>query len=295
MERRGTACSPAKGSPNGGPVARNRPGRRGTGTAFVVCPAVSYGLQISASGVAAALYRQDVFANNLANIDTAGFKPDVPSARPRQAVREEDGVFDLPSNALLERLGGGVLLNANRVSMKQGALRQTGGPLDVGFQGRGFLVVGGAADQGEVLLTRDGRLARSAEGVLVLASSGAAVLDDSGSEIRLAATGPVTIDGDGTVVQNGAPLGRLGLVDVPPGVALTKLGQSLFRAGVPADSLTPAAGRLSQGAYEESASDEVASLMQVTAAGREVETNLAAMMQHDRLMDRAINTVGRVT
>src|SRR4051812_42884899 len=76
--------------------------------------AMSYGLQISASGVMTSLYAQDVYANNLANMDTPGFKPEIPSIMPRLAVRQEDHLPFMPSNALLERLGGGALLEPHQ-------------------------------------------------------------------------------------------------------------------------------------------------------------------------------------
>ncbi|MFN9973111.1 MAG: flagellar basal body protein, partial [Phycisphaerae bacterium] len=44
---------------------------------------MNYGVQISSSGLLGAMYRQDVFSNNLANMDTAGFKPDIPAMKQR--------------------------------------------------------------------------------------------------------------------------------------------------------------------------------------------------------------------
>src|SRR5881396_1878551 len=118
---------------------------------------MSYGLQISASGVMTSLFAQDVYANNLANIDTPGFKADIPSIMPRQAVRQEDGLPFLPSNKLLERLGGGVLLNPNRVDFTQGSFKDTGNPLDLAISGDGFFVVRDETDKQteRVRLTRD--------------------------------------------------------------------------------------------------------------------------------------------
>jgi flagellar basal-body rod protein FlgF len=258
---------------------------------------MSYGLQISASGVAAALYRQDVYANNLANMDTPGFKPDVPITRPRQDVRHEDGVMNLPSNRLLERLGAGVLMSPNRTSFSQGSLKDTGNPLDVGIVGDGFLIVEDQTHEqsGRVKLTRDGRMARDAQGRLVLASSGRPVLSTNQRPIILAPQGEVRIDGDGTVRQRGVEVGRLALVKVADPGALTKEGQSLYAASSDVlGSMGPATGTLRPGAYEESAADEIATIMQVTGASRDVDANVALIQQHDRLMDRAINVLGRV-
>jgi flagellar basal body rod protein FlgG len=258
---------------------------------------MSYGLQIAASGVMTAMYRQDVYANNLANMDTPGFKPELPSSCPRDAVRQEDGLAFMPSNALLERLGAGALLNPNRISFAQGSLKTTHNPLDVAIEGSGFLVVRDQrdGDKDRVRLTRDGRLARDPQGRLVLSTTGQPVLNTNGDAITLNGTGPIKIDGDGTVRQGGVEVGRLQFVDVADPSRLTKYGHSQFVA--PADAINsraPAAGTLRQGAYEDSAADEIAMIMQITSSSRDVDANVSMIQQHDRLMDRAINVLGRV-
>ena len=65
---------------------------------------MNYGFQISSSGLLTALYRQDVYANNMANMDTVGFKPDIPALMQRDAARTEDHLPFAPSDAMLERL-----------------------------------------------------------------------------------------------------------------------------------------------------------------------------------------------
>jgi flagellar basal body rod protein FlgG len=257
---------------------------------------MSYGLQISASGVMASLYRQDVLANNLANMDTAGFKPEIPKTIPRQAVRQEDGVGFLPSNAMLERLGAGVLLHPNRLKMAQGGLRSTGRDLDVAIRGQGFLATRDpqGKNANSILLTRDGRLARSSQGLLVLAGSGAPVLDAQNRPIEIAERGKVRIDVDGMITQDGVEVALLGLVSVPDTDSLERVGAGMYRPGE--DQIkrrTPGTGELVQAHVEESGVDEIEALMAVTNAGREVDSNVAMIQQHDRLMERAIQSLGR--
>ncbi|MFO0493203.1 MAG: flagellar basal body protein, partial [bacterium] len=93
---------------------------------------MNYGLYLSASGTLNALYRMDVAANNLANSETTGFKSDITAAMARDAANPEDGLH-LPSNKLLEKLGGGVLAGPNRTAWRQGALQTTNHDLDVGI------------------------------------------------------------------------------------------------------------------------------------------------------------------
>ena len=70
---------------------------------------MNYGMYLSASGVLTNTYRQDVYANNLANAQTVGFKVDVPSIKQRDPESIEDDLGYSVSKDMLDRLGGGVL------------------------------------------------------------------------------------------------------------------------------------------------------------------------------------------
>jgi flagellar basal-body rod protein FlgF len=243
-----------------------------------------------------ALYRQDVWANNLANLDTTAFKPDVPSAYPRPAVRQEDNVSWLPSNAMLERLGAGAMLNPNRISFAQGSLKTTGQSLDIAIQGEGFFIVKDRSTDAQPLrLTRDGRLTRNNRGELVQAASGLPVVDTRNAVITLDPRGEVTIDGDGSIKQNGRVLAQLKLVDVPNKSELRKIGNGLFEAS-PATIASPrqASGSVRQGTIEDSGVDEVRALLAMTSAAREVDANVDMMKAHDRMSETAIARLGRV-
>ena len=67
-----------------------------------------YGLYLSASGVLANSYRQDVIANNIANSETVGFKKDLTMLQQRPTAAQETGHWS-QTDSLLEPLGGGLL------------------------------------------------------------------------------------------------------------------------------------------------------------------------------------------
>jgi flagellar basal body rod protein FlgG len=254
------------------------------------------GLYTAASGVLASLYRHEVYANNLANIETVGFKPDTVATRLRDPVRIEDGLALLPSNAMLERLGAGVLLSPNRVAMVPGALEMTGDALNVAVRGEGFLVVStgdGPAEQ-RLRLTRDGRLAVNADGRLAHAASGALVLDEADRPITLGPR-PFTIGKDGVVTQNGEAVARLQLAAVADPGSLEKAGSNLFRLSrAGAGARRPATGEVLQGHLERSAADPIRSILAVTDAASDAATNSRMIGLYDDLMNRAINTFARV-
>lgn len=258
---------------------------------------MNYGVQLSASGVLTSLYRQDVLANNLANMDSVGFKPDIVAARQRDPARIEDGLGYMPSNKLLEKLGGGVMMARNVINYGQGALQTTGQPLDVAVQGAGFMVVRDESDNGKDKLrfTRDGRLGLDARSRLVMASTGMPVLDKAGRTLEVAPGVPVDIAGDGTISQNGREVGQIHLIEPADKSKMVKVGHSLFRA--PAETLSSkarATGTLRQGSLEQSGVNEITTIMSMTAASRDVDANMSLISQHDRLTERAINTLGRV-
>lgn len=257
---------------------------------------MSYGLKISASGVMTAMYRQDVFANNLANAQTVGFKPDIPSSLARQDVRDEDDVHFLPSNAMLERLGGGTLLNANRIDFTQGQLKTSDRDTDLAILGDGFLVVRSGADTtGDSLrLTRDGRLTRNDDGFLVQSATGMPVLDVQNRPIRLEPGTMLTIGGDGRVLQDGAEVATLAFIDVNDRSQIRKEGHSLFVPNADAlGGLKPATGRIQQNAVEEASVDPIRTLLAMTSAASQVESNARMIQTHDRLTEQAISSLGR--
>jgi flagellar basal body rod protein FlgG len=257
---------------------------------------MNYGLYLSATGVLTNLHRMDVLANNLANVNTAGFKPDAVITRQRLPARLEG-----PANAdpqwMLERLGGGQLLEPTRTIHAQGRLIETGNELDVAIDGDGFLVVSGDASSGggRTLLTRDGRLTINSAGELVQASTGRRVLEASGRPIQLATDQPASIRSSGEIEQGGEVVGAIRLVDVPDSRSLRKVGDNLYRPDdASARRLAPARGSLVQGAIEGSAVDPIITLNAMLSATRGAEANTKLMQYADNLMGQAINTLGRV-
>ena len=243
------------------------------------------------------MHRQNVLSNNLANINTTGFKPDVALTRQRVSAREEDGLDYMPSDALIERLGAGVLMEPTRISHAQGDLDRTGNDLDLALEGPGFFAVRDGADtSGDgVRFTRDGNMTIGPDGNLVLASSGLSVLDAGNRPIRLSDEAPVSIDRDGVLRQNGDVVARLGVFTVPDPGSLTKMGDNLFN--VPPNqyqSRERADARVRQGYLESSATSDIKMMMDIQSAANDFGTNIAMIRNFDTLMERAINRLGRV-
>lgn len=258
---------------------------------------MNYGLYLSASGVLTNLYRQDVYANNLANVETTGFKVDTATLRQRKPEQIEDPAGFDTSNRLLERLGGGTIVGTQRIDFSAAQLKQTHNPLDAALtDDNTFFTIEhrGANGQAETRLTRDGRFTVGSSGELVTVTGGKRVLDAQGNAITLDGTGPAAIASDGQVTQAGQPVAPLGVVRVADTQNLVKQGQNLFRYEGNGELGPAQRYGLQPGFLEASGADPIKTLMQVTKASKSVTSNSKLIQYHDNLMDNAVNTLGRV-
>lgn len=254
---------------------------------------MNYGIQISASGALTSMHRQDAITGNLANLGTAGFKPIMAGTQFRQAVRQEDGLFNLDSNQMLERLGAGAFAAPNQINFAQGPLEITTSPTDVAIDGSGFFVI---QHDGGQALSRDGRLALNESGTLVQSATGRPVLDPSNNPIRIDPNnGDLVIHTDGLITQEDAAVGQLAIADVADRSILKKFGEGLFVSKYDTPlNLTTGTGNFEQYAFEGSAVNEINAIMQIQSASRSAQGNIGMIDMQNRMMDRTINTFGRI-
>lgn len=225
-----------------------------------------------------ALERQlDVIANNVANMNTTGFKADkslfqeylMPVAR-----AENFGGRDQVLSYVQDR--------ATWHDLTQGATEQTGNSLDVAVEGNAFLVVQTPAGE---RYSRNGALQINAQGQLVT-NEGNAVLGDNGpivfqpgdQNINIARDGTVTVrEGSNTKVDS--QRGKIRLVTFDQPQRLTKEGSSLFAApaGLTPQSATAATGGLRQGFIEKSNVSSVVEMSRLIEVTR-TYTQIAALM-----------------
>lgn len=251
-----------------------------------------YGLYLSATGVMANSYRQDVIANNLANSETVGFKRNLALFQERRTEARARGLGNSATDPMLERLGGGLLVSPTVVDTSQGELEQTGNPLDVAIHGEGYLMVD---DHGRPRLTRDGRMMIDRGGHLVLANGeGQRVLDGAGKPIVLQLSARTEIGEDGQITQDGGPVARLGVYrPVNPGRLRNVAGNLLAIAdGQPPPVAVEAAVR--SGFVERANVDPSTELVQLMETQRMLEANANMIRYQDQTLGRLVNDVGRI-
>jgi len=252
-----------------------------------------YGLYLSANGVMANSFRQDVIANNLANVENVGFKRDIATFQQRLTeakLRREQDISD----PTLDDLSGGMLLSPVNVDITQGELEPTGNNLDVAIQGNGYFAV----QQGnKKSLTRDGRFMVDRAGFLCMANgNGARVL---GSNLKPIQFDPeshvgITIGQFGDITAAGQAIAKIGVMDVQDSTKLIKRGGSLINYDN-AGPLKAATGTLRSEFVERANVDPATEMSQLMDAQRQLEANANMIKYQDQTLGRLVNDVGKIT
>jgi flagellar basal-body rod protein FlgF len=252
---------------------------------------MDYGLWLSAAGMQVNEYRQDLIANNLANIETVGFKHDLAVISERRVESQANPAESRFADPVLDGMTGGTWVRPTYHSFEQGVLVKTDQPLDVAIEGNGFFTV---RDGDQVRYTRDGRFAINPRGELVSAADGGRlrILDEEGSPIRVDRSQSVTISPTGVVLQGSEPVAKLGVVDVDDPQKLRKVGGNLF-VGV-GETAKPSTSQVYPGFVERSTADPVGMLAQMIEAARAYEANARMVTLQDELTGRAVTQIGRI-
>ena len=233
------------------------------------------GLYSAAAGMAAQQRRTEALANDVANVNTTGYK------------RVRLGFRDLIYQQAGAGARGGVRTGAGAAaeivgrSQVQGALRQTDNPLDLAIEGPGFFQVRRA--DGSLALTRDGSFRLDSGGRLV--NSQGALVEPG---VRIPAGTPddqISVARDGSVTAAGRPAGRIVLVNVPAPERLQAVGDNLFVATAASGPVrAEAGGRLAQGMLEGSNVDLADALVDMMDAQRSFALASRAIQMQDEMM-----------
>ena len=237
------------------------------------------GLSSAAAGMAAQQAKLDAISNDLANASTTGYK--------HVRVGFRDLLYQQAGRPAANgvRVGAGTAaVDAGR-GWEQGALQNTGNPLDVAIQGEGFLRV--RMSNGQTGLTRDGSL--HLDGRRRLTTSTGDLVQPT---ITIPAGVPldkVAIASNGQVTANGRSVGRLRLVTVRSPEGLRPVGDNAFAATANSGPIAaaPRATTLTQGALEASNTDMADDMVQMIQAERGYQLVSKAISTADQMMEIA--------
>lgn len=247
-----------------------------------------YGLYLSAEGARAQSRRMEVLANNLANVDTVGFKRQLAIFQARDAEAHAQGI-DQPGSGSINDVGGGIHLQLTKTDFSTGPLKQTDVPTDMAIDGEGFFLVRKGEEH---LLTRAGNFRLNQRGEL-LTQQGYPVLTEMNEPVVIDPTnGPWTVSPAGVVRQRGA-IQTLALVGPESLGDLVQTGENLFRPLDEPKPIPAAQRRIVSGYLEQSGVQPTSEMVELIETSRAIEANVNLMQTQDQMLSGLVNRVMR--
>lgn len=251
------------------------------------------GWYIGASGMAAQQNRLDAIANNLANVDTAGYKRDITVQKSFSELllrrADFDGVYTIPSGSadaapIIGKLGLGVETNENYKDFTQGSFRATSSNTDMALGGEGFFAV--QTPDGE-RYTRNGNFMIGKEGILET-KEGYPVLGENGIIHVTDDSFKVSEDGMLYASDTSDIIDRFKIVRFDNERYLKKQGSSLYQTNDISGLAHVAEGderpRIIQGYMETSNVNVVNEMVQMIEVNRAYEANQKTISSQDSMM-----------
>lgn len=253
------------------------------------------GLYTSVSAMITNQQKQNVVVNNLANMDTNGFKSKQLLMKSFDELKLDSYNNYVNGTKQKQELGGispGVSMDETITNFNQGPIRQTDNKMDVAIQGKGFFAVSDAA--GNQFYTRNGNFRTDNQGDLIT-SEGYYVL---GTNTATGAVGHINVgnkkfevEKNNTISIDGNPMYKFNMVDFGDYNKLKKEGDNLYsgEGGVPANNALTV-----QNAVESSNVDMVSEINNMMTISREYEANQKIIQAMDSKLARIANEIGSV-
>jgi len=250
-------------------------------------------MHVAKTGLNAQQSRIQVISNNLANVNTTGFKRDranfesllYQSFRPAGAQTSETTVLTAGSE-----IGTGVRMVNTEKIFQQGNLMTTDNAMDIAIDGDGFFQV--LLPDGQMGYTRNGTFGRNADGLLTTASGYAVqpeiIIPDNAMEVNVSKDGIVSVLQSGDVAPQ--EIGQLTLARFINPRGLTPIGENFSvetqasGPAVVAEPMSEGTGSLMQGALEASNVNVVQELVEMIEAQRAYEVNSKSISATDEMM-----------
>lgn len=255
-------------------------------------------LYTAAAGMNAMQYNLDTISNNLANVNTTGFRMN--QARFQDLLYQTLKAPGSPIGSSIvpvgQDVGLGVKVGSSEKIFTQGSLQQTSNPLDVAIEGDGFFQV--TLPDGTTAYTRDGSFKEDATGAMVTADgyflSPQITIPSNAIQVSIGTDGTVTALTPGATTPT--TLGQITLARFTNAAGLQPLGQNLFQqtaaSGTPIVSQPGlnGAGQLEGGYIEESNVSIVNEMVNMIVAQNAYQANSKSITTAENMLATAIQT-----
>lgn len=251
------------------------------------------GLYTAYTGMLAQQQKMDTISNNLANVNTTGYKKEAvmfESFKDVYMIKIND-----PEQPGKDRIGKGTLgVKVGQVytDYGQGSLLQTDNPLNMALDGSGMFAIGITNSEGVITekYTRDGAFGLNAQGQITTLE-GHLLLGENGP---IAVTSPnVRISEEGYVYDNNTVVDKIKVVNFDNLQTLKKLGTNLYES-TEGSQVSAFEGRVIQGYVEGSNVSSMDEMIHMINVMRTYEANQKIITTYDATLERAVNDVGRL-
>ncbi len=253
----------------------------------------------AASGALVQEARLEVLSNNLANINTIGYKEDravfsnyIPGDQNRNTSTDPDMLDSEDPLTLFPYLESNsqVQFQGTKTSFEQGTLRQTENTLDFAIFGSGFFCV--EDGDGNLKYSRKGNFSINEDGALVT-QDGLKVLGKNGGEITLTGRS-ISVDEEGNISSDGSQIGIIKIIDFDKPYSLIKEGDSLFSpANETVREIDAEEYQLKQGYTELSNVDPIKVMTEMIEVHRAFESYQRVIKTMDETVSNSLNSIGR--
>lgn len=254
------------------------------------------GLYTAAVGMTTQMNKMDVVSNNIANVNTTGYKKDNVVTRSfdeEMMSRLYDKTDEYYTNNKIGTMNMGVTVDNIYTDFTSGSLQSTGSDLDLALNGDGFFVIETYDSQGNAQerYTRDGRFNISEDSKLVT-SDGFYVLDKDGNSIDLANAESISINDKGDIYNGDEVLGTINIVSFEDNEYMRKEGDNLYYTEEGA-TMVESNAVVMQGYTESSNVNSVNEMVEMITLSRAYEANQKVITTYDTLMSKAATEIAR--
>ena len=261
-----------------------------------------YGMYLSTMGALVQTHRHATIANNLANTNTNGFKPDWSVFREVPVENYFHPERNMYWDEILMNTGGGTWNDTTFVNLAPGPMEWTANPFDVALHDEphsekySFFTVRPDAEGAETYYSRDGHFVPDEQGIL-RNMAGDLVLNPDGGAINVTAPAGsvITINEDGSVIANHAEgnivLGQIAVERTADWDLMVKIGDNRFRSE--GAEMEPYQGGVMGGYIEKSASLAIEEMTNMIEASRIYETNMKFLTIQDEQLGNAVSRIAR--
>ncbi len=253
------------------------------------------GLYTAYTGMINEQNRMDTLANNLANVDTTGFKKEGATSQAFGDILKYE-IKDKSEYYLTKRMGAtnpGVRIGENYTNWDEGSFHETDNTFDLALSGAGFFRIEFTDKEGvtSTKYTRDGSFTLNQLGDLVT-KDGDYVLSDMGTHIRLDPNMSASINTMGEIYQDDELVATIGTTDFVDYNFLEHYGENLWQT-VPGVQEQEADVRILSGYLEQSNVNTVEEMVNMIAIQRQYESNQKVITTIDKTLQIAANDLGR--